>query len=53
MVDKKEIRNCITFLENDPKIECNPYPCYPAEVFQALSFAAAFEMAARTCLKTI
>lgn len=36
MSDKKEIKACIAFLETNPKIEYNPYPCYPAEVMQAL-----------------
>ena len=38
MSDKKEIKACIAFLETNPKIEYNPYPCYPAEVMQALGF---------------
>lgn len=38
MSDKKEIKACIAFLETNPKIEYNPYPCYPAEVTQALGF---------------
>ena len=28
MSDKKEIKACIAFLETNPKIEYNPYPCY-------------------------
>ena len=38
MSDKKEIKACIAFLETNPKIEYNPYPCYPTEVTQALGF---------------
>ena len=38
MIDKEELKHCIAFLEDNPKIEYNPYPCYPAEVFQALDF---------------
>ena len=35
---KKEIKACIAFLETNPIIEYNPYPCYPTEVTQALGF---------------
>ena len=38
MINEEEIKNCIAFLENNPTIECNPYPCYPVEVYQALGF---------------
>ncbi len=38
MINKEDLKNCIAFFENDPKIEYNPYPCYPAEVFKALDF---------------
>ena len=38
MPDKKEIKACIAFLETNPNIEYNPYPCYPTEVTQALGF---------------
>lgn len=38
MINKEELKSCIAFLENDPKIEYNPYPCYPSEVYQALGF---------------
>ena len=37
---KKEIKACIAFLETNPKIEFNPYPEYPSEVYQALGFMA-------------
>ncbi|MCQ2580100.1 MAG: DUF6508 domain-containing protein [Treponemataceae bacterium] len=36
MINSQELDSVIEYLQNNSKVECNPYPNYEAEIYKAL-----------------